>query len=251
MIGIYKFTNKITGESYIGQSLDIQKRYTQHKNRHDHKKIEYENSYFHMMLRHYGFENFDFEILEECSAEQLNDREIYYIDLYNSYYPNGYNKTRGGNLPHYSTLSQNEIDEIKHMLKSTSVNQNAIADMFNVHQNTVSLINLGKMWFCDNEDYPIRKRSKTIRNRSKTIHQCCICGNKLPDSNDNGICFSCSRKLNRKCERPSKEELFNMLCKHSFSYVGSKYGVSDNAVRKWCMSYDIPKHAKDYKAMPC
>ena len=61
MIGIYKFTNKITGESYIGQSTNIKRRYNQHKNRSyiqrdTGKSIE--NSYFHRMINHYGFNNF-------------------------------------------------------------------------------------------------------------------------------------------------------------------------------------------------
>lgn len=34
MIGIYKFTNKLTGEAYIGQRVDIKRRYNQHKNRY-------------------------------------------------------------------------------------------------------------------------------------------------------------------------------------------------------------------------
>ena len=43
----------------------------------------------------YGKENFSIEILEECPKELLNDREKYYIKLYNSY-NSGYNSTLGG-----------------------------------------------------------------------------------------------------------------------------------------------------------
>ena len=46
-------------------------------------------------FRKYGIENFSFEILEECSKEDLDDREIYYISKYDSYF-NGYNQTTGG-----------------------------------------------------------------------------------------------------------------------------------------------------------
>jgi len=43
----------------------------------------------------------------------------------------------------------------------------------------------------------------------------------------------------RKVERPSKEELENMLKDTSYVAVGKKYGVSDNSVRKWAKSYCI------------
>ena len=73
MIGIYKFTNKITGESYIGQSINIVSRYN------SHKYLCGSDTYFHKNIRYYGFNNFSFEVLEECSKEELNDKEIYYI----------------------------------------------------------------------------------------------------------------------------------------------------------------------------
>lgn len=95
MIGIYKITNQINGKCYIGQSIDIEKRWKQHisdaKNS-NRKKCPY----FHKALIKYGIENFKFEILEECLIDKLNEREIYWIKFYNSY-ENGYNLTPGGN----------------------------------------------------------------------------------------------------------------------------------------------------------
>ena len=57
MIGIYKFTNKINGKIYIGQSIDIEHRRKEHLRYKD-------ESYFHRSLMKYGNDNFDFEILE-------------------------------------------------------------------------------------------------------------------------------------------------------------------------------------------
>ena len=47
----------------------------------------------------------------------------------------------------------------------------------------------------------------------------------------------------------SKEELLEVILsyKGNFTKIGLHYGVSDNAVRKWCKSYDMPTHSKDYK----
>ena len=55
--------------------------------------------------------------------------------------------------------------------------------------------------------------------------------------------------LQRKVERPSKEELSQLLLESSFSAIGRTYGVSDNAVRKWCKSYGLPHRKKDINKM--
>lgn len=48
-------------------------------------------------MRDYGIENFSFEILEECPKEQLDDREIYWIEYYHSTdKAKGYNVSKGG-----------------------------------------------------------------------------------------------------------------------------------------------------------
>ncbi|MCC8068781.1 MAG: GIY-YIG nuclease family protein [Ruminococcus sp.] len=92
MIGIYKITNILNQKVYIGQSVDIEKRWAEHircANNSDKPNTIYQ------AIRKYGVENFTFEVIEECSQEKLNEREIYWIDYYNSYY-DGYNMTLGG-----------------------------------------------------------------------------------------------------------------------------------------------------------
>lgn len=91
MIGIYKITNKITGKSYIGQSIDIKRRWREHINR-----IGCLSNQLYIDFQKFGIENFDFSIIEECKREELNDREIYWINYYDTY-NNGYNKIIGIN----------------------------------------------------------------------------------------------------------------------------------------------------------
>lgn len=50
----------------------------------------------------------------------------------------------------------------------------------------------------------------------------------------------------RKVERPSKDELKSLLLEHNFSKVGELFGVSDNAIRKWCLSYNLSTKSRDY-----
>jgi transposase len=60
-----------------------------------------------MAMRKYGRENFSFQILEECPEEQLAEREIYWIEKLNTY-KEGYNETRGGDLPSEKSIHLGE-----------------------------------------------------------------------------------------------------------------------------------------------
>lgn len=56
------------------------------------------------------------------------------------------------------------------------------------------------------------------------------------------------RALNqRRVERPSKEVLSRLLQESNFTAIGRTYGVSDNAIRKWCKAYKLPHRKKDIK----
>lgn len=92
---IYKATNKINGKSYIGQTIDFEHR----KHVHIHRRDGYcdPNSIFHRALDKYGEENFEWEILAEIPGKDFaNAFEREMIRKYNTYKPNGYNLTKGG-----------------------------------------------------------------------------------------------------------------------------------------------------------
>lgn len=75
MVGIYKITNLITNDCYIGQSRNLKKRINNHHQKGIHSKL------FEEHISEYGWENFQVEILEECREEDLLEREAYYIEL--------------------------------------------------------------------------------------------------------------------------------------------------------------------------
>lgn len=78
MIGIYKITSP-SGKIYVGQSIDIERRFISYKNLNGVKgQKALQNSFFK-----HGVENHIFEIIEECSIKNLNDRERYWQDFYN------------------------------------------------------------------------------------------------------------------------------------------------------------------------
>lgn len=114
--GIYKITNIKNGKVYIGQSVDIERRWMTHK---IHTKKENGKKFpIHHSLKKYWFENFSFEIIEECGVEVINEREQYYISFYNSMLPNGYNCDSGGKSGGY--LSQERIDKMSGVESSLS-----------------------------------------------------------------------------------------------------------------------------------
>ena len=91
--GIYKITNNRTGEVYIGQSKNIEKRWAQHQ-----KELKKGTHHNRNLQKHYNRgDTFSYSILEKSSTNKatLNSLEERYISNYNSF-SNGYNQTRGG-----------------------------------------------------------------------------------------------------------------------------------------------------------
>ena len=81
--GVYAIKNKMNNKVYIGSSINILNRWKKHenelnRNRHHSEHLQY-------AWNKYGKENFEFMILEECSEENVREREQYYIDYYTSY----------------------------------------------------------------------------------------------------------------------------------------------------------------------
>ena len=92
-IGIYKIQNLLNDQVYIGQSVDIEKRWSTH--RAELKNNNHHNMHLQNAWNKYGESNFEFSIVEECNVDQLNQAEINWILKFNSYV-NGYNLTTGG-----------------------------------------------------------------------------------------------------------------------------------------------------------
>lgn len=88
---IYKITNNINQKSYIGKTArTINIRYKEHIRHKDYLDLP-----LYRAFNKYGVENFSIEQLEECDDSILDDREIYWINYYQTY-KSGYNCTAGG-----------------------------------------------------------------------------------------------------------------------------------------------------------
>lgn len=88
--GIYCITHKETGKQYIGQSVDCFERFKQHTTS---KKGS--GGIKGAIMKH-GVDQFTFQVLEECTRDKLNEREMFYIAEMKTLAPDGYNLTTGG-----------------------------------------------------------------------------------------------------------------------------------------------------------
>ena len=110
MTGIYLITCLRSTKVYVGQSVNIEKRWLRHKemlnaNIHSNKHLQ-------SAWNKYGENSFVFSILEECSVDKLTEREQYWIDFYG-----GINSTHNYN---YQSASRNEISDETRLRMSVS-----------------------------------------------------------------------------------------------------------------------------------
>lgn len=117
LCGIYCIENTINQKKYIGQSIDIYRRWQQHKLGKTKCAISY-------AIVKYGIEKFSFTIVELCDRDLLNEREIYWINYYDTY-NNGYNETLGG-----SYVS----DNCKKQVKAYNLNGDYIKTYESLHE---------------------------------------------------------------------------------------------------------------------
>lgn len=176
--GVYKITNIITNECYIGASKNIRNRKYNHKSNWKNSKSKDYNFLIYVAMRKYGFENFIFELLEKCEISELNDKERYYIKLYNP----AYNQTPGGKGGHVN--QPDKLNEIIEDLKENELTMKEIAKKYGYCFDTIKSINIGETWRNEELIYPIRKSNHKIISRrivSKAVIQFDLKGNFIKE----------------------------------------------------------------------
>ena len=159
---IYKITNKKNGLIYIGQTINPKNRYKDHFLT-DHSQGDESSKILYQDLTPKTKDNFSWEIIEG-PISNYNEREKYWIKYYNCLYPNGYNGTEGGDAPprlcgiNHPMVAHTaeQIDEIKWLLKNSSLSTEELAKKFNYNLSSINRINLGQIWFDEEEKYPLR-----------------------------------------------------------------------------------------------
>ena len=167
MLGIYKITNKINNKSYIGKSVNIEKRWKYHLDNFNCQK-EY-NKTLYKAFRKYGESNFTFEVLEELDEEQYdllsNEREKYWINFYNSL-NDGYNETvgeRGRNK--IKKLADDEIRHIRQMYNDCNI---CLSDAYQFYSDRITKRGFQAIWLGQNHKH-IMPEVFTEENKKKHI----------------------------------------------------------------------------------
>lgn len=147
-IGIYKYQNKINGKVYIGQSNNIEHRQKQHL--YDSSQRSERATGVDVAIKKYGIENFDFTILEECPIDLLDEREIYWINYYDSYH-NGYNRTPGGKSLRGSDHPRAILDEDQvWQIRDLYGNHVKRSDVYEMFKDTgITERGFLKIWNCE------------------------------------------------------------------------------------------------------
>ena len=106
MAEIYKIEDDIYHKVYIGQTaFTLEKRYKQHLHKAGDLK---DKTKLHTAMRELGVEHFRVKLIERCGEDELNDREKYWINYYNSQ-KEGYNMTSGGNGGSIYAIDEREL----------------------------------------------------------------------------------------------------------------------------------------------
>lgn len=166
-------------------------------------------------------------MVEECEETELNEKEKYWIEQYNSVL-SGYNVDIGGNSGHSIKIGVIQVMEITDILKNSELSMQEIADKYGVSYEMIQGINTGRHWN-RNIKYPIRKHSKMI-------YRCSECGEIITAKYD--LCVACARK--KRTIRPSKNTLVELIKTHTLDDIAKLYSVSTRAVIKWCSKYNLP-----------
>ena len=137
MIGIYKITNIRTGQVYIGQSKNLEKR----KYQHWHRKTGALDSEIYNEP-----DNFIFEILEECSIDKLSERESFYIKE-NLSTMKGYNCAIGGCVRPGESNSNSKLKLIDVIsIRSAYANHENKKDVYERYKDIISWRGFEKVW---------------------------------------------------------------------------------------------------------
>ena len=136
--GIYKITSP-TGKIYVGQSVNIHKRWSKYKRLECINQRRLYNSF-----QKHGVKNHIFEIIEECEKENLNKKERHYQDLYNVL-DKGLNLTLTNDENGYKVITEETRLKIKLSRLGTKHSDESIEKMKKYHQaNRIKKIKIKK-----------------------------------------------------------------------------------------------------------
>lgn len=186
---IYKITNNVNNKIYIGQTVrTLEERLSEHKR----KRVPLISK----AIKKYGINNFKIETIDTAETiDDLNNKEIYWINYYNSLVPNGYNQCDGGG----NTSGYNHKEESKKKMSKTK----------------------SKMYIGENNPFYGKTHSEEARKKMSEARA----GRTLTDEWKKKIGISCQKKV----VNIDTGEVFE-----SVKSAAEKYGLKDTNISRVC-----------------
>lgn len=225
LTGIYRIVNKLNGKCYIGQSIDIERRFRDHKSRSFTTKYE---TPIYKAFQKYGIDNFSFEIIEECSTENLDDREIFYIAKYRSAEKKyGYNFTFGGKGYHGTNYTEQRELWSQHIAEGKTGKKIGHPSKEALAHRSAALKGLKKpeSW-CKKMSVIMKGREITPETRAKI--SATLTGSKLSEETKEKLrVASTGRVQTEEARQKISQKLSKKICK--LDADGNTIAVFDNA----------------------
>lgn len=98
-------------------------------------------------------------------------------------------------------------------------------------------------WVCPNCNQQLETTGfKKFRTKDliKKKYYCQKCGIEITKDSKSGLCSNCVKETQRVVDRPNRDELKQLIRTKPFTKIGEDYGVSDKAISKWCIAYNLP-----------
>ena len=160
--GIYKITNTITNDFYIGSSKDVKSRLASHKWKSTWNKCP--NNPMYLDMQKYGLDKFSFQILEEVEIEKLKETEQKFIEQYNPTYNS--NRANGFDIERHKEYNKEYKKEYNKSDKGKESNRKAQKEYKNqlciYNGQTITLNALSKRFRRKGLSNPIQEAKKYL-----------------------------------------------------------------------------------------
>ena len=166
IIGVYKITNTVTGDFYIGSSNDVKRRCAEHKKPSTWKRFP--NNQLYQDMQKYGLDKFDFQVIEEVEIEKLKETEQQFIETlkptYNSNRANGLDIER---YKEYQKEYQKEYEKTDKGKESHRKYQNKYDNQLCCYNGeTLTLSALSMRFKKQGIDHPTIEAKKYLKNNN-------------------------------------------------------------------------------------
>ena len=114
-----------------------------------------------------------------------------------------------------------------------------------IHANKILVPEDWDKFFDENRAKELIEENELIRHGK--LHYCQRCGKII--TRKASYCSECSHLISRKADRPSREELKDLIRSKPFTQIALLFNVSDNAIRRWCDYYGLPRKKSEIAKM--